>query len=613
MSSESQDELPIPHDAKATANNRLRRLQEHSRSDIPAMMAHRSMSTFTLQQEPMPEEAFDHILVVVYPQDPFVGEPEVRTMSVRDIQSGLINSRVKIQDSAGHNIATADEDGNFLYWPDTPQFNQINTFYYTTFTLRMHERYARRALPWSFPSPRIIIDPHVGDEANAFYNEQDKMLGFHNFTLDGDIYSTAHSADIISHEAAHAVLDGVRDLYNESFGLGPSAFHESFGDMTAMLVALHDDSLIRRLLDWTEGNIRLDNFVSQVAEQLTGLLINKAMRTHTVYLRNAINDLHYKAFDDLTYSPTNPEFELGLQNHNYSRLFTGAFYDIFAEIYEYYQENMPAHVAIYRARDTVGYLLMSAIELGPVGEFSFADMARAFIAADHAIYNGKHRTHLSKVFQGRGLLTRNEITTWVNQLEATPEIQLPNTINSAMASALFLEQEIMPALKLQPESELIPMSTYRNAAGFAYLTYFSSRGMTLRGTQYKEFNGANIDVFGGLTLMFDPKNRLRCAFYRPVNDEDVRQISVLTAELIRTGLIVSNIQQSIVYQRYATPEGLYVSAPAYADGQKPPARLVKYPVLFDPIDDNVRYFTEYLNELQEHQENRRKASENSKD
>lgn len=588
-------------DEEGNTSKRLRRLQEHSRSNMPMMMANRSMSSFTLQEEPLSPEAQDQVLVVVYPQDPFIGEPEVRSMSRQDINPGLVNSRVRVQDSQGNQIAQPDADGNYLYWPDQPQFEQVNAFYYTTFTLRMHERYARRAIPWSFPTPRITVDPHIGDQANAFYNEQDRLLGFHTFQLDDEVYNTAHSADIISHEAAHAVLDGVRDLYNESFGLGPTAFHESFGDMTAMLVALHDDSLIRRLLEWTNGDLRMENFVAEVAEHLTKILQTATTRftqRQTVYLRNAINNLVYKPFDVLKYTPANPQIELGLQGHNYSRLFTGAFYDIFAEIYEQMSHTMASQIAIYRARDTLGYLLMCAVDLGPVGEFDFSDMAKAFIAADQVLYDGHHADILKKVFAERGLLTEAQSDNWIGALNALPEIHLPEAINSAMASALFLEKEVLPVVDFNPQTDLIPMGAYRNAAGYAYLTYFTSRRLRLSGSQFKEFNGAHIDVFGGLTLMFDPSDRLRSVFYRPVASEDERQIKILTAELIQAGLIVNSIYPGMVYTRYTMPEGLFVN-----DGedweevlpQEPENPvLVKYPVIFDPVPNDVSHFADYL-------------------
>jgi hypothetical protein len=206
----------------------------------------------------------------------------------------------------------------------------VNAFYFATYTLRMFERYAHRQIPWSFPATRITINPHVGDLANAFYNEHERLLGFHSFASPtGEQQSTAQSADIVAHETAHAVLDGLRDLWNESFGLGARAFHESFSDMAAMLVALHDDSLMRRLLEWTNGNLKTSNFISEVAEQLTEALNNSPhFNERSIYLRNGFNTLTNKPFDELNYVPTDPQTDLGRQEHNFSRLFTGAFYDI---------------------------------------------------------------------------------------------------------------------------------------------------------------------------------------------------------------------------------------------------------------------------------------------
>lgn len=600
MSDNDPQQIPM-QDKEKVAYKRLRRLQEHSRSNIPAMMANRSMSLFTLQEELLPPEANDRVLVIVYPQDPFVGEPEVRTMSVLDIRDGLINSRVKVQDGMGHPIATPDEDGNYLYWSDTPQFNQVNSFYYTTFTLRMFERYARRALPWSFASPRIVLDPHVGDQANAFYNEQDRLLGFQTFEIDGRIFSTAHSADIISHETAHAVLDGIRDLHNESFGLGPTSFHESFGDMAAMLVALHDDSLVRRLLEWTNNDLRRKNFVASVAEELTDVLKRAdvpKLRSQTVYLRNAINALIQVPFDDIPYIPEFPEFQLGRQSHNYSRLFSGAFYDILAGMFERLKQSIPAHIAIYRARDMLGYILMTAIELGPVGEFDFRDMAQAFIMADTVLYKGENRGVMFEVFESRGLLNIEKAEDFLLAMQTLPDIRLPKSLNSGLASALFLEEEILPGLGIA-DADFIPMATYRNAAGFAYLTYFSSRRVVLDDEQYDNFNGAGIDVFGGLTLMFDGNNRLCSVFHRPVTDEDERQIRVIILDHIRQGLIVEDLSSAMLSLEHRMPEGLYVMQANDKTVKINPeeARLLKYPITSDAMPKHISNFVDYLNNM----------------
>lgn len=590
--------MPPIRDEGTEVYRRLRRLQEHSRSDIPAMMAHRAMSSFTLQEELAPEEARDEVLVVVYPQDPFISDPEVRTMSARDIHPGLRNSRVRVQDNRSP-LAEPDDDGNYMYWPDDPRFDQVNAFYYATLTLRMYERYARRSLQWSFPSPRITVDVFAGDGGNAFYAEQDQQIGFQTFRLNGDTFSTAHSADIISHETAHAILDGVRDLHNESFGLGPMAFHESFGDISAMMVALHDDSLVKRLIEWTNADLRLENFVAQVAEQLTGVLggaSERYRRGHTVYLRNAINDLQAQPFDELKYTPDNPEFTLGRQSHNYSRLFSGAFYDILAGTFDHFKASMPPHIAIYRARDAVGYLLMTALELGPVGEFDFSDMALALVTADHVLNNGRYRFTLTNVFEKRGLLLPSQVEAHVKTLETLPDVRLPHTLNSALAAALFLEEQIFPVLDIDSSDDLIPMATYRNSAGYAYLTYFSSRHIQLAGDEYAQFNGAGIDLFGGLTLMFGPDNRLCSVVHRPANDEDVRQVRLLTHDLIREDLVVDSLSQELQRVRFEMPEGLFLSGQDLGR-DRTEARLVRMPVLWDPVPNQVRDFADYLRHL----------------
>lgn len=595
-----------PKDKKSFAEhhrstiNRLQRLQEHTRSNIPAMMAQRAVSTFTLQPEPIPEEATDSISVMVYPQNPFLGKPEVRFINGRDIRPNLINARLQIQNT----LAQPDDDGNYLYWPGTQEFSQVNSFYFGNFTLRMYERYARRAIPWSFPTARLTIDPRVGAGANAFYSEQDRMLGFYSFTVRDETLHTADSADVVSHEMAHAILDGIRDLYNECFGLGPTAFHESFGDMTAVLVALHDDSLVRRLLELTDGNLRLENFIASVAEYMIDRLraeYTQHVRGHTIYLRNALNNLTNKPFDELHYTLDNPEFELGRQSHNYSRLFTGAFYDLLVAVYEEECKTSQPQLAVHRTREILGYLLICAIEIGPVGEFDFGDMARAFLMADVLVYEGQHVELQKRVFAQRGILSLEDADAFLAEQRSLPELSLPPSLNSPLASALFLEESVLPALKLPTDAELIPLSAVRNVDGFAFLTYFMSRRISLVGEQYRQFNGATLDAFGGVTLTFGADNQLKAVFYRPVTDEDERQIKLLVTDLIQYDLVADQplSAQVPLYEMFyeALPKALKLPALRRLDRpeivtEKP--QLVKLPLIFDNLLQTPSNITDYL-------------------
>lgn len=564
--------------------NLLRRLQEQNESDVPANIAQKARTSFTLQPEPQPTEGGPGFVnVMVYPQDPFVSAPEVRQMTASYINSGLVNHRFRVHDRLAAS-AQPDEQGNYMFLPGKLEFDQVNSFYYATFTLRMYERYAQRALPWSFKDDLIIIDPHSGLGGNAYYSELDHMLGFNGFQDGNEQVQSSQSADIVSHETGHAILDGMRDLYNESFGLGSNAFHESFGDMTAVLVALHDDSLIKRLLDWTKGDLRIDNFISSVAEQVTNRLQARGemIQGRTVYLRNALNKFTDIPFDQLPASPANPDLELSREKHNYSRLFTGAFYDILAAIYEQMRQSPADQIAIHGTRDIVGNLLTTAIELGPVCELTFADMAQAFLAADNLLYDGKHSNILIQVFDQRKILSSVQAHIYLDNLKNLPDLQAPAEVDSADVARTFLNAQITPKLNLPSDVTFEPLAAYRNAVGFVYLTYASTRRIILQGDQFKTFNGSHLDIFGGLTLAFDSSNKLRSICYRPVNDEDVRQIEILTADLIAQGQVTPLAAANML------------SAAFDVDGVLNNDLLLKNPTLVDKLPAYVSDFITYL-------------------
>ena len=64
---------------------------------------------------------------------------------------------------------------------------------------------------------------------------------------------TCLSHDIIAHETGHAVLDGIRPLYNHSSSVQTSAFHEFIGDLTAILLALFNRDIRHYLAKTTRG------------------------------------------------------------------------------------------------------------------------------------------------------------------------------------------------------------------------------------------------------------------------------------------------------------------------------------------------------------------------
>jgi hypothetical protein len=474
----------------------------------------------------------------------------------------------------------------------------------------MFERYARRPLPWSFPAARLDVDPHVGIGTNAYYSESERLLGFQGFERNGQQFVAAQSADVVSHETAHAVLDGLRDLYNESFGLGAMSFHESFGDMAAVLVALYDDSLISTLLGITKGDLTLNNFIASLAEMMAHLdhPTEAHVQEHTLYLRNAINDFKALPFDAMQYRVANYDTELARESHNYSRLFTGAFYEILLGVYDQLRQSTSPRIAIHRTRDVMGRLLIHAVELGPVGEFDFSDMARAFVTAEEYVYDGSYHAVLERVFDRRMILARDQTAAHLESLNRLPHVALPKTMNSALASAQFLERELIPTLELPADADLTPFSAYRNGDGTAFLTYWCTRRLTLKGAEYKQFDGAHIDALGGLTVMFGADGRLRSVVYRPVTDIDVAQISVMTRDLIDLGLIADPLaigggarEPLYMDDPERKPKGLWIPElpadlpPLDQPMQAPqPSRIVKLPVIFDAIPTKLSSLHDYL-------------------
>src|SRR5204863_2595569 len=116
------------------------------------------------------------------------------------------------------------------------------------------------------PGKKIELRPDDGEDANAFYNRA--SLSFFHFTTGGKTFFSGASTDVVSHEAGHGILDSIRpDLWNSSV-LEVNAFHEAWGDIVAILTALHDGPTRAAVL----ADVRKKNFVEGTAENLSACI-----------------------------------------------------------------------------------------------------------------------------------------------------------------------------------------------------------------------------------------------------------------------------------------------------------------------------------------------------
>jgi hypothetical protein len=119
---------------------------------------------------------------------------------------------------------------------NNPCFHAQNVYAITMRTLSRFEFALGRRIPWAFYGHQLMIAPHAIQDANAFYSERDHGLFFGYFLgKDDNIVFTCLSHDIIAHETAHALLDGLRDHYTDPSRADQAAYHEGFSDIVALL------------------------------------------------------------------------------------------------------------------------------------------------------------------------------------------------------------------------------------------------------------------------------------------------------------------------------------------------------------------------------------------
>jgi hypothetical protein len=151
----------------------------------------------------------------------------------------------------------------------TFQFHQVSVWALLQTSLAFFEDASAlgRIIPWAFEGNRLIVVPHAGYGQNAYYDRASKSLQFYYFDSDEGTVYTCLSADIVHHEFGHAVLDGIRPLFNESSQPQTGAFHEFMGDLSALLLTLKNKELRQQLAKVSGGQFDQATMLSSLAEE----------------------------------------------------------------------------------------------------------------------------------------------------------------------------------------------------------------------------------------------------------------------------------------------------------------------------------------------------------
>ncbi|MCA9793102.1 MAG: hypothetical protein KC910_14940, partial [Candidatus Eremiobacteraeota bacterium] len=482
------------------------------------------------QQPPAPPPPPANISHYYYSQDSLAEQLKTDQFSAEGVEAGPSNARIRVSDS-DHETAAPDEQGNMLYLPNDPRFNQVQTFVAVNRANSYFSEMLGREPEWAFGSPQLTINPFGGDMLNAYYSRSDGSLNFFQHT-DPRMNKTVDSglsAEVVYHEAGHALLDAVRPGWISSYRGATGGIHEGFGDMLSVLVGLRDERNLDKVIAETGGDLWKDNSVSRLAEELGRAIWDETgtERPNHDYLRNARNHLINADPSTLPWRPP-AEDQLGAEPHNYSRVASGAVYDVLASLNQQFQaQGFGVRESIEKARDITAKLEIKGFEFCPPGSLpSYGHFAAGMLAVDASEFGGKYHDTVANMMAARNIIPPAP--------EPPPQgIALPENVNAASAQALLEDKR--EALGVPAGLNLAVDKIKTNDEGQTFVTYTYTKDIDV--AEASGVENAVVKEQGGLTLAFDADGKLFFKTLNEIKPQDEAEIRESVKKNVEEGAI----------------------------------------------------------------------------
>jgi hypothetical protein len=326
----------------------------------------------------------------------------------------------------------------------SPQFHQQMCYAVVMRTIELFERALGRAATWS---PHVISDglggrpyreewverlrihPHALRTANAYYSPDKKALlfGYFSARVDGEVARGQTvfgclSSDVVAHETAHALLDGLHRRYLLPSNPDQRAFHEAFADMIALFQHFTVREALRPQIAGMRGGLGGRSLLTEVANQFGSALSG----------RGALRDALGNVGDDGVWRPREPtrkDYANAQGPHDRGFVLVSAVFDAFIQVYTATTADLmrlassgtgvlppgaiPADLAD-RLTDEASKLasrwivmLVRALDYCPPVDITFGDFLRAALTADRDLQPADpfgFRTALAAAFRVRGIL-----------------------------------------------------------------------------------------------------------------------------------------------------------------------------------------------------------------
>jgi hypothetical protein len=335
-----------------------------------------------------------------------------------------------------------------------PQFHQQMVYAVVMTTIKNFERAIGRPVMWSDRSPeqmgkswsdlteadrksmfvpRLAIYPHALREANAYYSPVKKALLFGYFPaaeVGGGVYYPGGivfgclSHDIIAHETAHGILDGIHPRFMEVTQPDGFAFHEAFADIVALFQHFTFLDVVRHQIAKTRGDLAMNNLLGELAQEFGRATGNRGS------LRDALGGVD-ETGKWKRRAPDPKRIHEIFEPHERGAILVSAVFDAFITIYENRIAdlrriasggtgvlgegelhpdlvNRLAVEAVEAAREVLT-MCIRALDYCPPVDISFGDYLRALISADRdVVINDVRRNRLAFIdaFRQHGIIPK---------------------------------------------------------------------------------------------------------------------------------------------------------------------------------------------------------------
>lgn len=468
--------------------------------------------------------AGDRVTLNVIPQHPRTTPDPVQVTVKAPVRAGPVGTDLAVFDYDRERdrvlpAATPNRSGAFpAYTLDDPRFHQLNAYAIAARAIDLVEYELGRTLGWGFEANRLIVLPHAGYLANAFYEEDTHSLQFYSFRqLDGSIYHTSLVHDIVAHETGHALLDAVRDRYTEGNHRETAAIHEAVGDLAAVFAAFSHEVVRTQFLASAGPTLRGPNLVASIAEDF------ETSADGTLALRDLARPVDAAVLRETT------------DPHVLSLQFSGAMWEALIEMYEANLLQLDAEPAFKLARTALQRMFVRAFDYLPPADGTFVEFAAALYRADRFAQPSDelgYRKIVAKVFAARGLIASvSEIADESDAEAAWPGLPTTWPRLTPAEAYLFLDQNRKRlALSTQAayrdfvvrDLQIVSRPPDHAAIDAVVLTYEYPVDVELSVADFGALGGHWLPIWGGGTLVFDVEGRLRHHAEKPVTRERIR-------------------------------------------------------------------------------------------